>query len=146
MDREGAGGAGRGPVHDGEDFRRARILSHYEIFCGGEGSDHAEFDGGGFHAEASVGTGEERIEFLHSVRAGGVEGLAGEKRRQTDSPLAMPFGIAGRRAAAAAFRSYKIVAGELVDGAMTGGYDGCRDGGDEGADAGLDLARSYRLG
>ena len=28
VDRESPGGAGRGPVHDGEDFSRARIFPH----------------------------------------------------------------------------------------------------------------------
>ncbi len=142
VDRESAGGAGRSPVYDGENFCGTGVFSHYEIFGGGERSDHAEFECGGLHAEAAIGTRQKRVEFAHSVRTGCIERLAGEERRQADGPLATPFGIAGGRPVAAAFGSHKIVAGELVDGEMTGGNDGgCRRR-HEGADAGLDLTRS----
>lgn len=142
MDRESAGGSGGGPVHDGENFCGAGVFSDYKIFGGGECSDHAEFEGGGLHAEAAVGTRQKRVEFAQSVRAGCIERLAGEEWRQADGPLPMPFGIAGGRPVAAALESHKIVAGELVNGEMTGGNDGSRHGGDESAEVGFDLTRS----
>jgi len=144
MDREGPGGAGRGPVQDGEDFSRARIFPHQKIFAGGKGPDHAELDGGGFHAEASVGAGEERVELAHAVGAGSIQRLTREQWRQTNSPLPMPFGVTGGRPLAVAFLGCKIVAGELIDGEVTRGNDGCRRG-REGADARLEIARSDGL-
>ena len=142
MYRESAGGSGGGPVHDSEYFCGTRVFSNDKIFSGGERTDHAEFKRGGLHAKAAVGTRQKRIEFAHSVRTGGVEGLAGEERRQADGPLPMPFGIIRGRPVAAAFGSHKIIAGELVDGEMPGGQNGSRRWGGEGADAGLDLTRS----
>jgi len=65
-----------GPIQFRYHSRRLGVFPDDQIFYSHQGSGNAEFDGGGLPFEPAVRTGEERIQFAHTVGTGGIESLA----------------------------------------------------------------------